>query len=160
MKVRVLSKNHFDDILPRMRISNTNVIEHVSEAFISILNSDQPDSSYFDKDYPNVLRLVFDDVTDEEFKRVSEQTQRELTLFSAEQAKQVLSFLENNKHVDTLYVHCTAGVSRSGAVGTIANDFYGKETFFEFTQSNPYIKPNYFIVALLRRVYNNIDENE
>lgn len=129
MKVRVLSKKIFDEVLPKMRIDNTNVIEHVSEAFISILNSEQPNSSYFDKDYPNVLRLVFDDVTDEELDRIVSETAKGLVLFSREQAEQVLSFLEANKNVDTLYVHCTAGVSRSGAIGTIANDLYGKQTF-------------------------------
>jgi hypothetical protein len=39
------------------------------------------------------------------------------------------------------------------------NDILGEETYFEFLNENPIIKPNYFILALLRRVYNGISQN-
>ena len=163
MKIRVLSKNHFDDVLPRMRITNESVSEHLNEAFISILNSDMPNSSYFDKDYPNVLRLVFDDITDREqewqIMKGSKNT-NELILFNRKHANKIIEFVEQNKHVDTMFVHCTAGVSRSGAVGTFINDIAGEQTFFKFTNSNSQIKPNFYILALLRRVYNKIEDDE
>lgn len=154
MIVRVLSKSHFDTVLPRMRIDNSNVEEHTDKAFISITNGDREDSHYFDKDYSNVLNLEFDDATDEENERRIKAGLNELVLFTEQQSKQIIEFIEKNKHVETFYVHCLAGQSRSGAVGLFINDLHGEETYFEFANSNPTIKPNYFILALLRRVQN------
>ena len=156
MIVRVLSKGHFDTVLPRMRIDNTNVEEHVDKAFISITDGDMKDVHYFDKDYSNVLNLEFDDATDEENERRVKSGQKELVLFTKEQGKKIIDFVEKNKHVETFFVHCLAGQSRSGAVGVFINDLFGEETYFEFANSNPIIKPNYFILALLRRIYNEL----
>lgn len=156
MIVRVLSKDRFDDIMPRMRIPNTEKVqEHTDKAFISIMNSELP-NSYFPQDYSNVLRLIFDDVTEEENERRIKTGRQELQLFTREQADLIVQFMERNKHVKEFYVHCLAGVSRSGAVGTFINDIYGEETYFQFLDENPIIKPNYFILALLRRVWNDI----
>ena len=163
MKIRVLSKNLFDDILPRMGLTEENAIRDDSKAFISILNSDTPNNSYFKNEAKNVLKLVFDDITDREIEMLTKRGDRmieDLILFNREHANRIIAFMENNKDVETLYVHCTAGVSRSGAVGTFINDVYGKQTFLEFCNSNPYIHPNFYILALLRRVYNNIEDEE
>ncbi len=158
MIVRVLSKNHFDEVLPRMKILNENVeLQHSDKAFISILNSDTPNASYFNKDYSNVLRLIFDDATEEENENRIKKGLKELQLITTEQCKSLLSFIEQNKHVETFYVHCSAGVSRSGAVGVFINDLFGEESYFEFANSNPIIKPNYYILAILRRIYNGIE---
>ena len=157
MIVRVLSKSHFDTVLPRMRITDLNVSEHKDKAFISIINSDTDDKSYFDKDYSNVLRLVFDDATAEENINRVNMGLNELQLFTKEQGIKILKFIEDNKHVETFYVHCLAGQSRSGAIGVFINDLYGEETYFQFANSNPIIKPNYYILAMLRRIYNGIE---
>jgi GTP pyrophosphokinase len=66
MRIKVLSKERFDDMMFRIRVpSDVGVQEHTDKAFISILNSELP-FSYFPQDYSNVLRLVFDDATPEE----------------------------------------------------------------------------------------------
>ena len=158
MIVRVLSKDHFDTVLPRMRIDNSNVEEHLDKAFISITDGDREDVHYFNKDYKNVLNLEFDDASDLENERRIKSGRTELLLFTRKQAEQILNFIEKNKFVETLYVHCLAGRSRSGAVGLVINDYYGEETYMEFANNNPYIKPNFFIVALLRRVYNGVKD--
>lgn len=156
MIVRVLSKDRFDDIMPRMRIPSTKEVqEHTDKAFISIMNSELP-NSYFPQDYSNVLRLVFDDVTEEENEKRIKSGRQEMQLFTREQAETIVEFISRNSHVKEFYVHCLAGVSRSGAVGTFINDVYGEETYFQFLDENPIIKPNYFILALLRRVWNGI----
>ena len=145
MIIKVLSKNQFDLVLTHMLITNDNVNQHLDKAFISITNDNN--SHYFNKDYKNVLNLEFDDASDEE---------KELVLFTEEQAEKIFKFAEENKSVETLYVHCLAGRSRSGAIGLVMNDYYGEETYMQFINNNPYITPNYFIVALLRRIYNKI----
>ena len=131
MKVRVLSKDHFDTVLPRMRIDNSNVEQQLNYAFISITDGDMEDVHYFEKDYRNVLNLEFDDATDEENERRVKFGQSELLLFTVEQAKRVIEFIEKNKNVETLFVHCLAGRSRSGAVGLFINDKYKNEFFLK-----------------------------
>ena len=150
MIVRVLNKEHFELILPRMRIYNSNVEEQMDKAFISITDGYNTDIHYFNKDYKNVLNLEFDDVTD----RNSDGN----ILFNREHGSKIIEFVERNNHVETLYVHCLAGVSRSGAVGVFLNEIYGSETFYDFCNSNTKINPNFFILALLRRMYNNIPD--
>jgi len=157
-RVRVLSKTLFDTILPRMRIDDTNV-ESQNLAFISIRNSDMPDTSYFKETHPNVLGLVFDDETEEGNEIRLKKGLKGSQLFTREQGQQIIDFVERNKNVDIIYVHCLAGQSRSGAVGLFINDIWGEQNYYDFAQSNPTIKPNYFIVAILRRIYNNIEED-
>ena len=89
MIVRVLSKDRFDSIIPRMRIPTTKEVqEHTDKAFISIMNSELP-HSYFPQDYSNVLRLVFDDVTEEENQKRIKSGRQELQLFTTQQAERV-----------------------------------------------------------------------
>lgn len=158
-RVRVLSKTLFDTILPKMRIDDTNV-ESQNLAFISIRNSDMPDTSYFKETHPNVLGLVFDDETKDGNDLRIKKGLSESQLFTREQGQQIIDFVEKNKDVDIIYVHCLAGQSRSGAVGLFINDIWGEQNYYDFAQSNPTIKPNFFIVALLRRIYNNIEEDD
>ena len=158
MIVRILSKEHFDTVLPRMRIDNLNVEEHLDKAFISILDPDRPNSSYFIDNHPNVLRLVFADETpDGNYARIKKGL-NECQLFTRQQGEEILNFVERNKHIETLFIHCSAGISRSGAVGLVINDYYGEETYMEFGNSNTNIRPNFYIVALLRRIYNGIGD--
>ena len=156
MRVRVLSKLKFDELLPRIGVTNDNADTHKNLAFISIVNSDTKDS-FFKENKSNVLILVFDDATDEENVRRIKLGLNELQLFTTNDGKQIIEFVENNLNVETVYIHCSAGRSRSGAVGTFINDVWGEQSFHNFLESNPTVSPNYFILALLRRIYNNIE---
>ena len=91
MRVRVLSKLKFDELLPRIGVTNDNADTHKNLAFISIVNSDTKDS-YFKENKPNVLRLVFDDATDEENKRRVKLGLNELQLFTTNDGKQIIEF--------------------------------------------------------------------
>lgn len=157
MRVKVLSKMKFDEILHRIGVTQENVSANQKEAFISIVNSDTPEASYFKKDEANVIRLVFDDATDQENERRVQMGLNELKLFTVEDSQKIINFVERNLNVDTIYVHCSAGRSRSGAVGTFINDVWGEQSFYSFLESNPTVSPNYFILALLRRTFNNVD---
>lgn len=159
MRTRVLSKLKFDEILPRMGITN-DTVGNFDAAFISISNPDSQHTAYFDGNRKNVLNLVFDDATDEENQRRSTLGLTELQLFTRKQAQEIIDFIEANRDRETVYVHCSAGRSRSGAVGTFINDVWGRQTFQEFINSNPTVSPNYYVLALLRRVYNNIEDGD
>ena len=58
-----------------------------------------------------VLTLYFDDI---------EEPERGLKLMEPAQAKRIISFIRDHQDVDTLLIHCFAGVSRSRAVGVFA----------------------------------------
>jgi len=65
----------------------------------------------------DVLTLYFDDIVTEVEGAV---------LFSDEMADSILEFVEKNRAVDTILVHCYAGQSRSKAVGTYLYDAYSE----------------------------------
>lgn len=153
MKVRVLSKQIFDSVLVNIQINDSNVEEHSDKAFISIINDDGKDTSFFKSEHPNVIKFVFDDATDEENKLRVRKGLTELKLFNKEDAIRLIEFLETNKNITDLLVHCAAGQSRSGAIGTFANDYFGEETYHEFMRNNPMVRPNYYILALIKRIY-------
>jgi predicted protein tyrosine phosphatase len=97
-----------------------------------------------------VLRLTFDDVTDSD--NVPEEDKKELKLFNKHDAQRIKEFVENLNPKKTLYINCGAGISRSGAVGEVVNEYLNKflinnvadyEFFFKVNkqiQPNPYIK--------------------
>jgi predicted protein tyrosine phosphatase len=53
-----------------------------------------------------------------------------------------------------LLIHCTAGISRSGAIGEVISDYLGKN-YKEFKQINPQILPNSYVKKIMKNV---IDE--
>lgn len=65
-----------------------------------------------------VLTLYFDDIIKEVIGA---------TLFSDEQAEQILDFVNAHKDVDTLLIHCYGGQSRSRAVGAFIARLFGKD---------------------------------
>ncbi|MBQ8960027.1 MAG: hypothetical protein IJ071_02280 [Ruminococcus sp.] len=58
-----------------------------------------------------VLTLYFDDI---------EEPEHGLKLMESSQAKRIIRFIREHSDVDTLLIHCFAGVSRSRAVGVFA----------------------------------------
>ena len=98
----------------------------------------------------NVLKLQFDDVTERD-------TDPSLTHFSPTQAEQIKEFV--SKITDDgsrdIWVHCDAGVSRSGAVGYVLNEYFNKfltvnkvdQNFFETENC---IMPNSEVARLLK----------
>lgn len=73
--------------------------------------------------------------------------------FDKGQAKQIYQFLSkiNPEKTDTLYVHCAAGISRSGGVGIFCQEFFGLH-YMDFIKENRRILPNSLVVRLLHKV--------
>lgn len=100
----------------------------------------------------NVLKLVFDDMSDKETDGI---------LFNEKHAKQIKEFVDKIDHSKTLYVNCFAGISRSGAVGTVINDYVNcylsdckkNEDWFAFFDDNKQIKPNAYVMRVLNKEF-------
>lgn len=99
----------------------------------------------------NVLKLEFDDVTERD-------TEDGLLHFNVELAKKIHEFIKNIPADDKkeFIVHCAAGVSRSGAVGYMMNEWFNKFLKMNridneaFTMNNPHIMPNPEVVRILK----------
>jgi protein-tyrosine phosphatase len=76
------------------------------------------------------------------------------SLFNEKKAKAIIKFLSNIK-LDlleaNLVIHCHAGISRSGAVGTFACE-YLQLSYLEFIKENPYILANQYVLDILKKV--------
>jgi len=78
----------------------------------------------------------------------------DMIVFSEYQAKQVVNFVKQiheQKEDCVLVAHCTAGISRSGAVGAFAVDYAGLK-YLDFKEENHQIFPNPHVLRLLRKV--------
>jgi predicted protein tyrosine phosphatase len=148
-KVIVLSKRIFDKTMRDNKINIDNVEERTKVAFISINDTFETDEKpFFAHDKKNVRVLFFDDVTED--MELAWGTAR---CFTKEQGIKVIEFLDEIKDVDTLIVHCAAGVSRSGAVGKFAAEYLGVD-YNEFRNTNPQIHPNNTVTRILKNIVN------
>lgn len=150
--ITVWSKKKFDKVMSEMGLSSDNVVEKVDyAAFISIISPDQPvEKHYFERDTPNVLNLEFDDA-DEEIEKAYRHSASPVHLFSVEDANRIIDFIQSNIGMD-FYVHCTAGVSRSGAVGYFIRQITDAD-YDSFLRINTQINPNGYVLKILNEVY-------
>lgn len=108
-------------------------------------------------DRSNILKLQFDDLTEKD-KRYEGKLGMELIFFNEDLAKQIHDFINtiNDDGKQVIYVHCDAGVSRSGAVGYILNEWFNKFLKLNrnenesFIMNNDQILPNPLVVRLLK----------
>lgn len=119
MKIKVLSHQRFDEDMRQMHLNDENV-ENSEMAFISIIGTpeclryylDEEDTKHYFKDHPNVLNLDFDDISTD----VSYNGHHFKTMTMG-QAENTVDFIEKvvNSGVNTIEIHCRAGMSRSRA---------------------------------------------
>ena len=104
----------------------------------------------------NILKLQFDDVSDRDFDCAGN-----LVFFDQALASQVWDFIKQIRDDGSkpFYIHCDAGVSRSGAVGYMLNEYFNK--FLDnraadreaFERDNSHIMPNPLVVRLLKQEF-------
>ena len=96
---------------------------------------------------PNLLCVTLDDyfgIPDDEEER------KRVALFSHEIADRIMRFVDDGKM--PIIIHCTAGISRSGAIGSVLNRYYNsilannKGDYDAFFLMNSKIMPNPNIV--------------
>lgn len=112
---------------------------------------------YFDdtdvilEDGPNVLNLWFHDVDPEsESLTPTQLADPDLIFFDDYDAEKIKLFVKRNKDKKQWIIHCTAGISRSGAIGEYISDYFGND-YHLFKRDNPQIKPNIHIKKILNK---------
>lgn len=86
------------------------------------------------------LTLYFDDIETDADGGV---------LFTADQADEIITFIDRCRSADTLLIHCYGGESRSRAVGAFASEMLGGSSRRYFETGNP----NMHVYNTLKAVY-------
>ena len=150
MRIKVVSRRYFEE-----EKGTAEVAEILSShRVVSIqstygLDTDPP----FEKEmlsHPNLLTVVFDDEWDRSCERCDY-----IRLFRREDAERIVKFVGVGRML--LIVQCTAGISRSGAVG-FALDWYFNQHAHKnpahhdfFTKSNPQVEPNPLVLEVMTK---------
>jgi predicted protein tyrosine phosphatase len=150
-KVYVWSKPQFNDSMEKMGFNDQNIEERENIAIISINDTaGKWAKSWFDSDHSNVLRLWFDDV-ESDMDLWSPTNRISVKAFTEEQGHNIFDFINKNKDKKNFIIHCSAGISRSGAVGLFINDYLGLD-YALFKIMNPHILPNGLISRTLNKI--------
>lgn len=149
MKIKVLPRIFFE----KVKGTSTEAELLANSKIISINSSwgfdDTPPFSEELLNHPHLLTLTFDDICNEP------ETPEDLgnaVLFNENMAQQIMRFVDDGKL--PLLVHCTAGISCSGAVGEVLNWYFNRylerntQDDEDFTQNNRQIQPN----TIVRRI--------
>jgi predicted protein tyrosine phosphatase len=127
-------------------------------SFISIVPEDvrQEDTDVcWPQNSDRWLSMFFDDIRPEHLPLLpvlEEYYGRQLLLFGEQHADQIIKFLKqchSRPQVETLYVNCMAGISRSGAIASFACETFNLDRK-QFLKDNPQILPNNLVLYLLR----------
>ena len=149
MKIKVLPRIFFE----KVKGTSTEAELLANSKIISINSSwgfdDTPPFSEELLNHPHLLTLTFDDICNEP---ETPEDQGNAVLFNAAMSQQIMRFVDDGEL--PLLVHCTAGISRSGAVGEVLNWYFNRylernaADDEDFTQNNRQIQPN----TLVRRI--------
>ena len=153
MKIRVLPRMFFEKVK-----GTPTEAELLAKAKIISINSswgfdDTPPFSPDLLNHPHLLTLTFDDICNEP------ETPEDLgnaVLFNETMAEHIMRFVDDGKL--PLLVHCTAGISRSGAVGEVLNWYFNRylernaADDEEFVQNNRQIQPNTIVRRIMLKV--------
>lgn len=150
MKIKVLSRSMFRRMLSQSEVTSDNVENIENTFFISINNPDDlPTDVYFPQDKENVKVLFFPDIEqDREIPLIGTGKTKLMKAMTQEQAAELFEFIKKHKDKEQCIIHCTAGISRSGAIGLFINEFMS-QNYNEFKRENPSVLPNYHVYRLL-----------
>lgn len=149
MKVTILSQAAFWHTL----IDN-NIIDDLLDKdffFLSIRNPDDTDKVPFREDSRNFKTMWFYDIEDD----IEDENGVKYAKISDDQLLELYTYIMEHSTTKNFIVHCTAGVSRSAAVGSFAFDMFGRqlESYDSFKRRNRNIVPNSYISSKLKELY-------
>ena len=153
MKIKVLPRIFFE----KVKGTSTEAELLANSKIISINSSwgfdDTPPFSENFFNHPHLLTLTFDDICNEP------ETPEDLgnaVLFNEAMVEHIMRFVDDGEL--PLLVHCTAGISRSGAVGEVLNWYFNRylETNTaddeDFVENNRQILPNTIVRRIMLEV--------
>ena len=130
-------------------ITNKEYWEKEDNLLISIMSSYRP--PIFEKDTDRTITLFFDDIYPCRWIYSNKKDKYPYKFCSSEDAKKIVEFIQRHSKSDkkeTLYVQCTLGIYRSGAVARYALK-YSRMNISDFYRLNKKISPNGWILDKL-----------
>ena len=164
MKIWCESFNGFKKLMEKNNWNNHTLPNDV--AIISICEPNVSDEYHIFNSTENIINLDFYDITDYDLtyaygNDISEEEAeyaKSIKGLTDEQAYELFNFIERNLGKD-IYVHCSAGISRSQGVVKFILDCY-PDMYTETNPNNPCDYPNIHVTSLLkncfRKKYKNI----
>lgn len=114
--------------------------------FISILDIDNNEQK-FDTTIDNFLQVKMWDIE----KDLFENDELKYEKPSENELQRIVEFVNKHKDKSVYMVHCSAGISRSGAVATFIKEKFLSEVDKEkFMKENKFIQPNLYILNRLK----------
>ena len=140
-QIKALPKIVFDG-----RFSNELLKYYSFAGFISILDCDNSEVKY-DIDIENFLQVKMWDIEENWFENSVLKYEKPSDI----ELGRIVDFINKNKDKSVFIIHCSAGISRSGAVATFFYDKFLKEIDKEvFRRENKFIRPNLYILNRLK----------
>jgi predicted protein tyrosine phosphatase len=128
------------------RFTNGDIRHYDYACFISILDVDNKEKK-FDESLDNFLQVKMWDIEEDAYEDGKIRYEKPNT----EELQKIVNFVNRHKDKSVFVVHCSAGISRSGAVATFIYDKFFKETDREkFMRENKHIRPNLYILNKLK----------
>ncbi len=126
-----------------------------SACFVSILVSmseNRPEEWVLPRDNPRCLTMFYDDIRSDSHRHFPPEAIRNSRQMSDAVALEIVKFLRRSNErpePEVLYVNCSAGISRSGAVVALSRELFGMCPA-QFQTDNPRINPNDVQLPMLR----------
>lgn len=136
------------DIIVLPRILAKHFVPTNKTIMISIVDPGSP--LEFSSKYEDILRLEFSDIENSSYLNPEWIEKNNIKLFNKDMADQILSFFDKHKNnIDTLVVHCYAGVSRSAAVASALCRNHGFNKEANYFMDSQIFFANTLVLALL-----------
>lgn len=160
-----MSVADFKHTMKNNDLYDCNIEQRTDVAVISIGNSfedsepddifsNDPSSRWFRQRHRNVLNLTFDDISAFGVEPLAGSSAGDgYVLFDESMAREIVAFVETNKDASVWIVHCSAGVSRSGAVSRWLKDRLEFKYGIEANNvDGRHAVPNAYVLEVLDRV--------
>jgi predicted protein tyrosine phosphatase len=138
MIVTVYPQFNFYETTP---FNDSNVENHLNDYFICINSTGHIHSvPHFKQHHPNVLNCSFDD-TDHDHTKFDTIFNVEFSakVCTAEQAKEIVNFVDNIPLGSMVHIYCAKGKSRSTAVGKFVEEYHSLPVKTEYKTYNQFI---------------------
>jgi predicted protein tyrosine phosphatase len=153
-KVLAMSKAAFDD-----NFTNEMFLALHNCAFISILDPDNNEQKY-DNTIVNFLQVKMHDIEEDLYEKKDENgvgrisdAENGILVYekpSEIELMKIVLFIEAHRDKNKFFVHCSAGISRSGAVARYLSERFNEEVDWEnFKRVNKHTMPNLYILKRL-----------
>ena len=162
-----MSVADFKHTMKNNDLYDCNIEQRTDVAVISIANSFEDgelddifanglSSRWFRQRHRNVLNLTFDDISASGTEPLAgSSVVGGYVLFDENMAREIVAFVDANKDAAVWIVHCSAGVSRSGAVSRWLKDCLKFKYGIEANNvDGRHAVPNAYVLEVLDRVLN------